>query len=91
MYSVVSPPSTTAYRLTNSSETGRMIQAAIAFYSVIPLHTIDQCRPYYPSQHCHYAMHIIRSSLELRHTEVLPPVSYPIPNVQFSSHTNIKS
>ena len=54
--------------LANSSETSRIVKAVRGFSSASLLHTINQCRRYYPSQLYHYVIHIIRSSLELRYT-----------------------
>ena len=49
--------------LANSSKTSRIVKAVRGFYSVSPLHTNDQCRPYYPSQSL---------SLSSTHNQVFP-------------------
>ena len=72
--------------LANSSKTSRIINVARGFYSISLLHTIDQCRPYYPSQSCHYAIHIIRSSLDHRYTIVLAPMTRTILIIQIYAH-----
>ena len=74
--------------LANSSKTSRKIKTVRGFYSVSLLHTIDQCRLYYPSQHLSLCC---TNNLENRHTMVLAPVTYTLFIFQFYIHTTIKS
>ena len=78
--------------LANSFNTSRIVKPVRGSYSISPFHILSTSVVHTIHHNlCYYAIHIIRSSLEHRHTMVLAPVTYTLLIVQFYMHTDIKS
>ena len=75
--------------LAHSSNTSRINTVMREFYSVSLTHTIDQCRPYYPSEPL--SLCLIQNQVFPEYTVFLAPLIHTILILQMFAHTDIKS